>query len=272
MNSQGFKNIFPAGREVVASKPISPILISVAVAWSLAMVFGYDNGFAVSNASAASFYGKPGVERVIKRIGPKAESRIKPFFERAGVPYPSQRLSLIILKLERKLEVWAEDTGKWVHVRTYDIHEASGWQGPKLKEGDRQVPEGIYRITALNPASRYHLSMKINYPNSYDLKRARDDGRWDLGGDIFIHGRAASRGCIAVGNVAIEELFLLVAKTGRNRVSVIIAPNDLRKNGCEANLPSQPSWLPDLYKTIAQELVKFKVREEAQNVTLSGNM
>jgi len=261
MNSQGFKNIFPAGREVVASKPISPILISVAVAWSLAMVFGYDNGFAVSNASAASFYGKPGVERVIKRIGPKAESRIKPFFERAGVPYPSQRLSLIILKLERKLEVWAEDTGKWVHVRTYDIHEASGWQGPKLKEGDRQVPEGIYQIIDLNPASRFHLSMKINYPNDYDRQRARDEKRKNLGGDIYIHGTGESRGCLAMSDTAIEELFVLVEKTGPHNVKVVIAPYDMRKYGPNPSRIFKPSWLPGLYQTIWQELIQFKVRK-----------
>lgn len=258
--------------EQTAGKHTRRLLMTLVMAVLLVLFPGRNQGSAFSDNPLRSDCGKPDVADTIKKISPAAEDRIKPYFDNAGMPYPSERLALIALKAEKKLEVWAKQGRRWALIRNYKILAASGSLGPKQYRGDCQVPEGIYRITALNPASRYHLSMKINYPNSYDLKRARDDGRENLGGDIFIHGRAASRGCIAVGNIAIEELFLLVAKTGRNRVSVIIAPNDLRKNGCEANLPSQPSWLPDLYKTIAQELAKFKVREEAQNVTLSGNM
>ena len=75
-------------------------------------------------------------------------------------------------------------------------------------EGDKQVPEGFYRIELLNPNSRYHLSLRVNYPNADDIERAREDRRdlLNLGGDIMIHGGAESIGCIAIGNPAIEHL------------------------------------------------------------------
>ena len=90
------------------------------------------------------------------------------------------------------------------------------------------MPEGVYRIEYLNPNSSYHLSMKVDYPNAYDPAMAKRDGRTRLGGDIFIHGKDVSIGCVALGDRAIEELFTLVAETGTERVKVIIAPNDLR--------------------------------------------
>lgn len=211
-------------------------------------------------AAEALLYRNPEIERVIRRIGPEAESRLKPFFVRAGVPYPSDRLGFIALKEEMKLELWAENDGKWVYLRTYDILDASGWSGPKLKSGDLQVPEGIYQIIALNPESRFHLSMKINYPNDYDLQRAQEDQRTDLGGDIYIHGRDRSRGCLAMGDPAIEELFVLVVKTGLENVKVIITPHDLRKYGPHRWLPSRPSWLPHLYQTLWLELAKFDLK------------
>ena len=72
------------------------------------------------------------------------------------------------------------------------------------------MPEGVYRIVALNPNSSYHLSMKLDYPTEFDLSKARAEGRTRPGSDIFIHGKAVSIGCVAVGDDAIEEIFVLV--------------------------------------------------------------
>jgi murein L,D-transpeptidase YafK len=177
-------------------------------------------------------------------------------FADAGVAYPPSRIALIALKEEMELELWADLDGEWVHVHTYDILAASGGQGPKQRRGDLKVPEGIYRIVDLNPASRYHLSIKLNYPNEYDRQKARADGRYDLGGDIYIHGKAKSSGCLAVGDAAIEELFFLVAKVGTGNVRVVIAPNDMRKSRPEI-MHSGPSWLPELYESIGSELSRF---------------
>ena len=94
------------------------------------------------------------------------------------------------------------------------ILAASGVSGPK-REGDKQVPEGFYRIELLNPNSRYHLSLRVNYPNADDLERARQDGRAlsTLGGDIMIHGGSASIGCLALGDPAVGEAL----RSGRAR-------------------------------------------------------
>jgi L,D-transpeptidase catalytic domain len=95
--------------------------------------------------------------------------------------------------------VWVETSGQVVFIHSYSVLVASGHNGPKLREGDRQVPEGFYRITSLNPNSSYHLSIKLNYPNAFDQQHADEEGRDRLGGDIFIHGKAASIGCLAMG-------------------------------------------------------------------------
>ena len=58
----------------------------------------------------------------------------------------------------------------------------SGTLGPKLREGDGQIPEGIYGIGYLNPNSSYYLSLKVTYPNASDRARAKKDGRTNLGG------------------------------------------------------------------------------------------
>lgn len=244
-----------------SNKHIRLRFLPVVLAFSYAF---FSPGYGYGRTAAHTHHGPQCVNRtvadVITEIGPQAEARIRPFFEQAGVSYPSAALAFVVLKEERELEVWAEGDGKWVYIRTYDVLAASGGQGPKQRQGDRQVPEGIYRIVDLNPASRFHLSMKINYPNSYDLQKAHDEKRSNLGGDIYIHGKAKSIGCLAVGDPAIEELFVLVAKTGVNNVKVVIAPNDMRKYSPNADMASQPPWLPDLYDTIGQELAKFRIR------------
>lgn len=198
------------------------------------------------------------VADVLKTIGPRAEARLRPYFAKAGIAYPPRRIALIGLKDEMELELWAKDESGWVHIHTYEILAASGMTGPKEKAGDHQVPEGIYHIIELNPNSRFHLSMKIDYPNHFDLEKAREDNRTRLGGNIFIHGKAKSVGCIAIGDRAIEELFVLVAKTGIDNATVVIAPNDLRRWDPWLNAARQyPPWLPELYDSIRQELAQF---------------
>ena len=89
-----------------------------------------------------------------------------------------------------------------------------GASGPKIQRGDKQVPEGVYGISYLNPNSAYHLSLGVNYPNAFDREMAAKDGRKNLGGDIMIHGKNVSSGCLAVGDEPAEELFVLAAEVG----------------------------------------------------------
>jgi len=84
------------------------------------------------------------------------------------------------------------------------------------------------------------------------------DGRKDLGGDIMVHGKNLSAGCLAVGDEAIEELFVLAAQIGLSHVKLIISPTDFREKGLSAQAPGQPVWLPKLYAELASAMAEFK--------------
>jgi len=154
------------------------------------------------------------------------------------------------------LDLFAGTSHDTLHyIKSYPIHAASGDLGPKRREGDRQVPEGLYRIDSLNPNSRFHLSMRVDYPNADDRRIAQLQNRTDLGGDIFIHGGAASIGCVAVGDPAIEELFTLAADIGIENSEVILAPLDLRTRPLPDNLNKAP-W-PQRYNDIQSRLTQL---------------
>jgi murein L,D-transpeptidase YafK len=105
------------------------------------------------------------------------------------------------------LETWIGNfPARLVRLRTDPIAGLSGELGPKRREGDRQVPEGIYTVDRCNPKSRFHLSLGINYPNASDRVFA-DKAR--PGSDIFIHGGTASIGCLAMTDPVIEHLYTL---------------------------------------------------------------
>jgi murein L,D-transpeptidase YafK len=118
------------------------------------------------------------------------------------------------------------------------------------------VPEGFYALEALNPNSRFHLSLKLDYPNAVDRQQAALEGRDQLGGDIFLHGKDVSVGCLAMGDMAIEELFVLVALIGIERVTVLLAPYDFRQRAVERD-SSRPQWVEALYRDLHRELGLF---------------
>lgn len=194
------------------------------------------------------------VDDVLQTYGTAVAGNLNYYFAKAKVSYPPRAVTFIALKQEKKLELWARDNGEFRFIRDYFIMAASGEAGPKLRQGDRQVPEGIYRIASLNPNSHYHLSMKINYPNEFDLLHAWQEGRTDPGSDIFIHGKTASIGCLAMGDKAIEELFVLTAKVGPENVKVVIAPHDPRIYPLLAVSDELPEWTPELYSNISREI------------------
>jgi hypothetical protein len=204
-----------------------------------------------------AYFPMPGqwtVSDVMQFYGKNANEKLEHYFAKAKVSFPPREVALIALKQEKKLELWARDRGEFRFIRDYFIMAASGDPGPKLRQGDRQVPEGIYRITELNPNSHYHLSMKLNYPNEFDLLHAEAEGRSNPGSDIFIHGKDASIGCLAMGDTAIRELFILAAQVGVNNVKVVIAPHDPRRYPLLADTEVLPEWTPDLYAMISREI------------------
>jgi murein L,D-transpeptidase YafK len=126
--------------------------------------------------------------------------------------------------------------------------------GPKLRQGDRQVPEGVYGVEALNPNSSFHLSLRLDYPNADDLRRAREADIADPGSDIMIHGNTCSIGCLAMGDEAAEDLFVLAAETGLANIKVILSPVDFRVRDLPENLPALPAWVADRYSSLRREL------------------
>lgn len=203
--------------------------------------------------------GKKTVSQRVEEFGRTVRARLNADFEKVGVPYPPQAMVLIGLKEEQLLEVWVSpDRQTWHLLKTYPILKTSGWLGPKLREGDRQVPEGLYRIESLNPNSRFHLSLRINYPNEFDRQMAQGEGRTGLGGDIMIHGSRVSIGCLAMGNPAAEDLFVLAALTGPENIRVILSPVDFRLRDFDGDLSKLPPWTPQLYQQIKTELAKFQ--------------
>lgn len=196
---------------------------------------------------------------VVAEYKDSAHRHLKPAFEKAGVHYPPRRLALLAFKREQRMEVWAKGSKKqpWTHIKTYPILAHSGGPGPKLKEYDRQIPEGLYRIISFDPFSSLHLSMQLNYPNAFDLWHAKLDGRKHPGNNIFIHGKALSAGCLAVGDRAIEDLFVLVYDTGKWKTEVVIAPNDLRQSAAAKPKRTFPGWVHDLDQQLRHKLNQF---------------
>lgn len=201
------------------------------------------------------------VQQALDQYGPSAQRQLLTYFDASDVDYPPKQLTLIGLKEEKVLEVWArDDDTDWTRIHTYPILAASGAAGPKQREGDKQVPEGIYTIESLNPNSSYHLSIKLNYPNAFDLERAKEDGRDNPGSNIFIHGKAASVGCLAMGDPAIEELFVLTEITGIKNTKVILLPHDPAKMPLEPK-KTMPPWTAALYRELERTVQPFRSPE-----------
>lgn len=140
-----------------------------------------------------------------------------------GLSSSNFEILLIAYKEEDVLNVYAKNKtcDHYQFLMSFPILTRSGTLGPKKKEGDKQVPEGQYRINRFNPKSKYHLSLGINYPNDYD--RAQQY----TGSDIFIHGGTETVGCLPIGDPAIEMLYTLASlakANGQGEIPLYIFP------------------------------------------------
>lgn len=111
-----------------------------------------------------------------------------------------------LFKEESELEIWKRNRdGKFALLKTYPICRWSGELGPKIREGDRQAPEGFYTITPaqMNPRSQYYLSFDLGYPNAFDRALGR------TGSHLMIHGDCSSRGCYSMTDEQIAEIYAL---------------------------------------------------------------
>ena len=139
---------------------------------------------------------------------------------RAYAPIPDDTLNLIAskgssksapiliraYKKEAEFEIWKlKDDGHYVYLKTFPMCRWSGQLGPKVREGDRQVPEGFYTISpgSMNPNSAYYLSFNVGYPNAYDRAWGH------TGGSIMVHGICSSAGCFSMTDKQIEEIYAI---------------------------------------------------------------
>ena len=152
----------------------------------------------------------------------------------------SMRIYLRAFKTEKIIEVWAKNISDsaFILVRELPICDISGSVGPKRRYRDLQVPEGFYKISELNPFSKYYLSMEINYPNASDSIRGV---RGHLGNHIFIHGSCISSGCLAITNERIKELYVYCIEaynSGQAEITMTIYPaklSDVNYSGLISN-------------------------------------
>jgi len=146
----------------------------------------------------------------------------------APVSAPKARMvvadSLVLDKSDRQLALFYRGE----RVATYGVALGKNPVGDKIRRGDGRTPEGLFTIEAHNPQSKYHLALRISYPDSAHASRAARRGV-SAGGDIMIHGLPAAfasvgalhreqdwtEGCIAVTNAEIEEIWRAVPDGAR---------------------------------------------------------
>lgn len=197
-----------------------------------------------ARATAAAAKVRPTLERDLTAVGLRCGD---PVFIRA-------------FKEEKLLQLFVRSraSGKFVLFRTYPIAAASGVLGPKLVEGDGQVPEGFYHVppAAMNPASRYHLAFNIGYPNEFDRAHQR------TGSAIMVHGNSVSIGCLAMTDDKIEEIYTLCAAAhhgGQADFSVHLFPFRMTADRLEkaAGTPHHAFWknLADGYESFEKSQV-----------------
>lgn len=166
-------------------------------------------------------------DRIIAEQEPRFDrARLRADLAQAGFTM-GDPVHIRIFKRERRLEVWLQRAGgRFEKFRDYEICKFSGGLGPKLKEGDRQAPEGFYRVSRaqLNPNSRHHLSFNLGFPNAYDRALGR------TGSALMVHGGCSSIGCYAITDEGVDEVYALVEAAldrGQDAVDVHAFPFEL---------------------------------------------
>lgn len=203
---------------MIRSRLVMHILATSMVA-ALAAVFWPTLGrSALAQVGLSPSNGRAAAAR--QRVLPVLEKRLAPQGLRVG-----DEVFIRIFKQEEELELWMRPKAQPAYVlsQRYPICTFSGELGPKTRQGDGQAPEGFYSVrrSQLNPASSYHLSFNLGYPNAYERAQG-----W-TGDYLMVHGNCVSIGCYAMGDAAIEEIYTLVEaalSNGQSAVSVHAFP------------------------------------------------
>jgi murein L,D-transpeptidase YafK len=167
------------------------------------------------------------------------------------VPAP---MFIRIFKQESELEVWKKRSdGRFYHFKTYPICNWSGEIGPKVKQGDKQAPEGFYKVARnQNPNSQFYLAFNLGYPNAYDKANKR------TGDSLMVHGKCKSAGCYAMTDALIEEIYALARESyigGQEIIEVHAMP--FRMTDVNMARHAKHQWFP-FWQTLKQGYDHFE--------------
>jgi murein L,D-transpeptidase YafK len=191
------------------------------------------SGGLTQQASAASFREQQMRFSRVEAAYVRRSNDVVQMFRCKDLPWPPRGIFLRAFKRDAMLELWGKEAkgNAYVLVKRYQICASSGNLGPKRRVGDGQVPEGFYHVRTFNPASNFHLSLGLDYPNASDRILG---GKGPPGGDIFIHGNCVTIGCIPVTDPMIEEIYIVAVEArsnGQQRIPVHIFPGKLDEAG-----------------------------------------
>lgn len=189
----------------------------------------------------------------------RQKKAIRAKVERAGAAYPPKDIFIRAFKKEEELELWAKaaEGEGLVLIERFPLCKMSGELGPKARQGDKQIPEGFYTIDRLNPRSRFHLSLGLDYPNALDTARAKGE---DPGDNIFIHGGCYSVGCLSIGDDAIERVYLIAAQAialRQEAIAVHLFPCRFGEAACEEAVEALDKKEPALYRALREAYSAF---------------
>lgn len=165
------------------------------------------------------------------------------------------------------LELFLQNTdGTFEAYKSWPICTYSGDLGPKLKEGDRQSPEGFYFVNSgrMNPNSSYHLSFNLGFPNAFDRVHGR------TGSYLMVHGNCVSIGCYAMTDPVIEEIYTIMGAAFRSGQSIIrvhsfpfpMTDALIEKHSDNPNI--------EFWKNLKQGWDWFETRKRPPNVTVAN--
>lgn len=165
----------------------------------------------------------------VKTAYEEKESVVKKYFNDKELNYSGFELFIRAFKKEKKLEAWIKENGKqqFTLLHVYDFCSTSGTVGPKRKEGDLQIPEGVYHLNHFNPHSNFYLSLGVSYPNESDKILSN---KKSPGGAIYIHGNCVTIGCIPITDEKIKELYVLAVEarnSGQEKIPIHVFPSKL---------------------------------------------
>lgn len=198
------------------------------------------------------------------------ETTIKSYFNDSHLSYLNFQVFIRAIKDEGTLEVWIKENNKETYqlLKSYSFCATSGELGPKRKEGDLQIPEGLYHINHFNPESNFHLSLGVSYPNASD--KILSDPR-KPGGAIYVHGNCVTVGCIPITDEKIKELYIMCVEAknnGQQKIPIHIFPTRLTVDGLSKLKSShrQSPQLTSFWENLAPMYQDFEKTKKVKTV------